>query len=140
MATQSTTTTTVQAFATQLAGRHSWLCVIYAKGISEDEQLEKLCMEIGDFQQTGGLCIIANTDDPDNMAILNSTVEVANTYSAPIFSISLGEEELPHGAVRSADHSRVVSSSGSGRGADQYPFVTEVLSEILKILKQRRRG
>lgn len=84
---------------------------------------------------------MANIDDLHNMAILNSTVEVANTYNAPIFSISLGEEELPDGAVRSADHAQVSSTAWGGGGeGDQYAFVTEVLTEILVILRRRRRG
>lgn len=137
MTTQGpSTTTSIQDFATQLAGTHFWLCVIYTKGISEDEDMATICAEIGDLQQTGGLCIVANLEDAITMAVLSRTVEVANTYNAPIFSISLGEEGLPNEAVRSDSHFHV-SSAGVGRH-DQLLFVTQVLREILNILKARR--
>lgn len=96
-----------------------------------------LCAEIGDLQQTGGLCLVADVEDADTMTVLSNTVNVANTYNAPIFSISLGEEELPCGAVRSASHFHVRSEGGAHDGC-QYSFVVQVLSEILKILEERR--
>ena len=130
------TLTSIQAFASQLAGIDSWLCVVYNRGISEDEHLEKLCAEIGDLQQTGGLCILANLEDDITMAVLSNTVKVANTYNAPIFSISLGEEGLPNGAVMSDSHVHIANVGAGCR--DQYSFVTVVLRTILTLLRARR--
>lgn len=70
------------------------------------------------------------------MGVLSGTVEVANTYNAPIFSISLEEEGLPSGAIRSDSHF-YVSSDGVGPG-EKVAFVKQILSRILDILKARR--
>lgn len=138
MTTQgSSTKISIQDFARKLAGACSWLCVIYAEGVSEDGYLEKLCADIGDVHQICGLCIVANVEDAHTMAVLSSTVEVANAYNAPIFSIRLGEEELSHGAVTSACHYHV-SSVRSEHASIQYSFVAQVLREILHNIVEQR--
>ena len=110
--------------------------MIYIKGASQDEDLENLCAEIGDLHQTGGLCMVANREDADTMAVLKSTVEVANTFDARIFSISLGDDGRPSGAVRSDSHLHV-SNARVGRG-DDISLVKQVLTELVDILKARR--
>lgn len=117
---------------------HHWLCVIYTKGISEDEYVANLCAEIGDFQHTGGLCIVANVQDASAMAILSDTLGVARARNAPNFSISVGEIVFPDEVVLSNGH--IHRRSTEVASSDQYSFVTMVLRAILTILRARRVG
>ena len=127
---------TVEAFATQLAGRNHWLCVIYNSGCSEGEALAELCRDIGNVEETGGLCIVANFEDPECMATLSTTVQAAITYNTPIFSMHLGRGSLPPCVVRTENHYRVAGAGGDTR--DQYALVRGVLTRILKVLHDHR--
>lgn len=72
------------------------------------------------------------------MAVLSDTLEVAETHSAPIFSIGVGEDVLTNEAVPSNGHIHARSAEIGPGG--QRAFVTRVLRAILTILKARRVG
>eukprot|EP00904_Undaria_pinnatifida_P009994 jgi/Undpi1/6124/HiC_scaffold_20.g08609.m1 len=127
---------TVEHFATKLAREDHWLCVIYINGCSEDDTLGDLCRDIGNVEETGGLCIVANVEDAECMAALSHTVRAATTYNSPIYSMHLGRGNLPACAVRTDNHCRVVDAGGRTR--DRYEFVREVLTRILKVLDDHR--